>query len=66
VRKIEVGGGHASGHLGFAHLGLGPSERAEIRVQWPDGQWSAPYRVFANNFVVIERGAKQAKYWLPE
>ncbi len=66
VRKVQIGGGHASGHLGFVHVGLGVSERAEIRVQWPDGTWSAPYRVFANNFVRIERGADQARYWLPE
>ncbi|MCG6858273.1 MAG: CRTAC1 family protein [Salaquimonas sp.] len=66
VRKIQIGGGHASGHLGFVHVGLGVSERAQIRVQWPDGTWSAPYRVFANNFVRIERDAEQAQYWLPE
>ncbi|MEC9343045.1 MAG: CRTAC1 family protein [Pseudomonadota bacterium] len=66
VRKVQVGGGHASGHMGFVHVGLGVSERAEIRVQWPDGTWSAPYRVFANHFVRIERGAEQARYWLPE
>ncbi|MCB1461277.1 MAG: CRTAC1 family protein [Nitratireductor sp.] len=66
VRKVQVGGGHASGHLGFVHVGLGVSERAEIRVHWPDGTWSAPYRVFANNFVRIERGSERARYWLPE
>jgi len=65
IRKIQVGGGHASGRLGFVHVGAGPAERAEIRVQWPDGDWSAPYRVFANNFVIIERGAAEARYWYP-
>ncbi len=62
---IEVGGGHASGHAGFTHIGLGTAERASIRVKWPDGEWSAPYRVFANNFVRIERGSAAAKYWYP-
>ncbi|MFZ1815918.1 MAG: VCBS repeat-containing protein [Rhizobiaceae bacterium] len=66
VRALKVGGGHASGSAGFIHVGLGPSERAEIRIQWPDGEWSPAYRVFANNFVVIERGAEQARYWLPQ
>ncbi len=42
---------------GFVHVGLGTAERAEIRVQWPDGEWSHPYRVFANNFVLIDRRA---------
>jgi hypothetical protein len=63
VRKIQVGGGHASGHSGFVHVGLGVAERAEIRIRWPDGVWSAPYRVFANNFVSIPRNAPAARYW---
>lgn len=64
-RDVLVGGGHASGHLGWIHVGLGTAERAEIRVQWPDGEWSHPYRVFANQWVVIERGQPAAKYWYP-
>ena len=65
TRKVRVGGGHASGSAGFIHVGTGVAERAEIRVQWPDGEWSAPYRVFANNFVVIRRDADEAQYWYP-
>ncbi|QKV17484.1 FG-GAP repeat domain-containing protein [Oricola thermophila] len=65
TRRVQVGGGHASGSSGFIHVGTGVAERAQIRVQWPDGEWSAPFRVFANNFVVIERGATQAQYWYP-
>jgi len=66
VRTVAVGGGHASGQAGFIHVGLGTAERAEIRVRWPDGEWSHSYRVFANNFVRIERGKPDAEYWLPE
>lgn len=65
-RRIQSGGGHASGHSGFVHVGTGVAERAQIRVQWPDGEWSAPYRVFANNFVMIERGSTEARYWYPQ
>ncbi len=65
-RTVTVGGGHASGQAGFIHIGLGTAERANIRVQWPDGEWSHSYRVFANNFVRIERGKPDAEYWLPE
>ena len=65
-RTVHVGGGHASGEAGFIHVGLGTSERAEIRVQWPDGEWSHPYRVFADNFVLIDRGAAEARYWYPD
>jgi len=66
TRTIQVGGGHASGESGFIHIGLGVAERASIRVQWPDGQWSAAYRAFANNFLIIERNSIDPKYWYPE
>ena len=65
VRTVRVGGGHASGHLGFVHVGLGTAERAQVRIKWPDGEWSAAYRLFANNFVAIERGWEKARYWYP-
>ena len=64
-RTISVGGGHASGTQGFVHVGLGVAERARIRVRWPDGQWSAPYQVFANQFVVIEKGNPHPGLWYP-
>jgi hypothetical protein len=64
-RDLLVGGGHASGKWGWCHFGVGTAERAEVRVQWPDGSWSHPYRVFANQFVVIERGKAIADYWYP-
>jgi hypothetical protein len=65
TRTIEVGGGHASGQSGFVHIGLGTAERAEIRIKWPDGEWSHTYKAFADNFVRIERGKPAAGYWLP-
>ncbi|MEO9168715.1 MAG: CRTAC1 family protein [Aestuariivirga sp.] len=65
-RWVSVGGGHASGHIGWTHFGLGNSERAEIRVKWPDGEWSHPYRVFANQFVLIDRDKPIANYWYPK
>ena len=64
-RMVQVGGGHASGQLGFVHLGLGVAERATIRVQWPGGDWSHEYRVFANNFVQLTKGEPEALYWYP-
>ena len=65
IRTLQVGGGDVSGHAGFTHVGLGVAERAEIRVQWPDGEWSHPYRVFANQFVIVDRTKPQAAYWYP-
>jgi hypothetical protein len=64
-RTVSVGGGHASGSAGFIHVGLGVAERANIRIQWPDGQWSANYRAFANNFLIIDRQQSQPMYWYP-
>lgn len=65
TRTVQVGGGHASGALGWVHVGLGTAPRAEVRVRWPDGAWSHPVRVLANSFNVIERGAAEARLWLP-
>ena len=65
-RLVQSGGGHASGQSGFIHFGLGVAERVSIRVQWPDGDWSHEYRVFANNFVQIPRGKPDALYWYPK
>ena len=64
-KTVQIGGGHASGQLGFNHFGLGVAERATIRVQWPNGDWSHPYKVFANNHVIIERDSPNANYWYP-
>ncbi|MEE9315017.1 MAG: CRTAC1 family protein [Rhizobiaceae bacterium] len=65
-RTIQIGGGHASGQLGFVHFGLGVAERTKIRVQWPNGDWSHEYRVFSNNFVQISRNKPDALYWYPK
>ncbi len=66
VKDVQVGAGHASGQMGFVHFGLGVAERANVRIKWPDGDWSHTYRVFANGHVIIERGAEKAKLWYPE
>jgi enediyne biosynthesis protein E4 len=36
-REVTIGGGHASGQLGWLHFGLGDTTVAEVRVIWPDG-----------------------------
>ena len=59
TRVIEqtVGGGHAGGHLGWIHVGLGTAGYAEVRVSWPDGETGPWQRVEASQLAVIERGA---------
>ena len=54
--EVAVGGGHVSGQAGWIHVGLGPAESAEIRVQWPDGHWSPWQQSAADRFLLIERG----------
>ena len=65
TRRLHVGGGHASGDTGFVHVGLGVAERATVRVQWPDGEWSAPFQLFANHHVIIERDRDTVTQWFP-
>jgi hypothetical protein len=64
-RELTVGGGHGGGQLGWVHVGLGPADGAEIRVQWPDGATGPWLHVTANQFAVVERSATQARPWLP-
>jgi hypothetical protein len=64
-REVTVGGGHASGELGWRHFGLGDADKAEIRVIWPDGTASGWQSVDSDSFYVLERG-KPAKEWMPK
>jgi hypothetical protein len=65
-REVTVGGGHASGQLGWMHLGLGPATEAQIRVQWPDGETDPWMTVPAGSFSIIERGAEAPTTWTPD
>ena len=60
-REVTVGGGHASGELGPIHVGLGPAESAQVRVQWPDGETGPWLSVRADRRVLVERGATEAR-----
>jgi hypothetical protein len=64
-REVTVGGGHSGGQLGWVHFGLGPADAAQVRIQWPDGQTGPWIQVPANQFSKIERGANEARRWLP-
>ena len=57
-REITVGGGHASGQIGWWHFGLGDAAQAEVRVVWPDGTAGDWQTVDGNNFYIIR--ARQA------
>jgi hypothetical protein len=64
-RELTVGGGHASGELGPVHVGLGTAGAADVRVQWPDGEQGPWLQVAADQFVIVERGAAEARPWQP-
>ncbi len=61
-REITIGGGHASGQLGWRHFGLGEMTEAEVRVVWPDGVADEWRRVAGDNAYVLERD-KPALLW---
>jgi hypothetical protein len=55
AREVTVGGGHVSGRLVPTSFGLGPSATAEVRVQWPDGEWGDWTPADADQYLTIER-----------
>jgi hypothetical protein len=65
LHEVTVGGGHASGQLGWIHVGLGPSSGAEARITWPDGTVGPWQRVDADEFAILERDAAEPRTWEP-
>jgi hypothetical protein len=63
-RELTIGGGHASGQLGWVHFGLGAATSAQVRVTWPDGEVGAWVTVPADGFEVVDRAAG-ARPWQP-
>ncbi|SMH44164.1 CRTAC1 family protein [Maritimibacter sp. HL-12] len=57
AREITVGGGHASGAAVPEHFGLGPAEKADLRVIWPDGATSDWIEVDADCILRVSRTA---------
>ncbi len=64
-REVLVGGGHAGGTHDWLHFGLGVADRVTVRVRWPDGKWGPWKRLFANQYVVIDRDQKNPVIWQP-
>jgi hypothetical protein len=53
--ELTIGGGHASGQLGWMHFGLGDASHVKVRVQWPHGDWSAWTDVAGDAFYLLNR-----------
>lgn len=64
-RELTVGGGHASGSLGWTQVGIGPAESARVTIDWPDGASEGPISVAAGTRAVIRRGTGSAEPWTP-
>jgi enediyne biosynthesis protein E4 len=58
-QELTVGGGHASGHLGWMHFGLGELAGQEgsvkLRVQWPGSGWGPWQSVRADGFHLVDK-----------
>ena len=56
-RENTIGGGHASGHLGWLHFGLGQAQNIKVRVQWPndDGRWSDWLPIAPNGHYIVDK-----------
>jgi enediyne biosynthesis protein E4 len=54
-QEHTIGGGHASGHLGWIHFGIADSEQVRVRVRWPHQAWSAWQNAAANQFYVFDK-----------
>jgi hypothetical protein len=64
-RELTIGGGHAGGQLGWLHFGLGDAAGGDIRVTWPGGETGPWMHVTADRFVIVQRGATEARPWSP-
>ena len=56
-QELTIGGGHASGQLGWMHFGLGDAKDAKLRVQWPHGTWSNWQPVATDAFYTVDKEA---------
>ncbi|MDH5539341.1 MAG: CRTAC1 family protein [Rhizobacter sp.] len=63
-QELTVGGGHASGHLGWMHFGLGQADVVKLRVQWPHAGWGGWQSLQANGFYIVDKD-RGASAWNP-
>jgi len=63
--ELTIGGGHASGHLGWMHFGLGDARDVKLRVQWPYGGWSEWQALAADRFYRVDKEAGVSAWKAP-
>jgi enediyne biosynthesis protein E4 len=67
-QELTVGGGHASGHMGWMHFGLGAATSVKVRVQWPFSEnqaWGPWETVAADGFYVVDKAAGLSTWKAP-
>ena len=64
-QELTVGGGHASGHLGWMHFGLGKASTVKLRVQWPHDGWGPWQTVAADGFYIVDKQAGVSAWKMP-
>ena len=65
-QELTVGGGHASGHMGWMHFGLGQATSVKVRVQWPFSDFGPWQTVAADGFYVIDKTAGASTWKVPQ
>ena len=63
--ELTIGGGHASGHLGWLHFGLGQATEVKLRVQWPHSGWGEWQTVAADSFYTVDKEAGTSPWKAP-
>jgi enediyne biosynthesis protein E4 len=64
-QELTVGGGHASGHAGWMHFGLGAAKTVKVRVQWPFADFGPWQTVAADSFFIIDKDAGVSPWKAP-
>lgn len=64
-RELTIGGGHASGDLGWVHFGLGRAQTADVRVTFPGAEPGPWMTVGADAFYDITRSDGTPRAWSP-
>jgi enediyne biosynthesis protein E4 len=64
-QELTVGGGHASGHMGWMHFGLGKAKTVKVRVQWPFSEFGPWQTVAADGFYVVDKSTGASIWKVP-
>lgn len=55
--ELTIGGGHASGHLGWMHFGVGAAQQVKLRVHWPHSGWGEWQAASVDGFYMVDKEA---------